>query len=90
MKKVVTRSSTRSEVVGVYHVLQYILWTQKFIEKLGVTIAKTIVYQDNMGSILLERNGCQSSTKRTKHMAIWYFYISDQVKQCWMEHTSPP
>ena len=31
-QKLVTHSSTKSEVVGVYHVIQYILWKQKFLE----------------------------------------------------------
>ena len=51
------------------------------IEKQGVTIAKPTIYQDNMSLILLERNGCQSSTKWTKHMDIRYFYLTDQVQQ---------
>ena len=80
-QKLVTRSSMESEVVGVYDVLPYILSTQKLIESHGVTIAKTTIYQDNMSLILLERNGHQSSTKRTKHMDILYFYITDQASK---------
>ena len=38
-----------------------------------------MVYQDNTSSILLERNGRRSSTKRTKHMDIRYFYVTEQV-----------
>ena len=33
-----------------------------------------------MSSILLERNGRQSSTKRTKHMDIRYFYVGDHLQ----------
>ena len=40
-----------------------------------------MVYQDNTSSILLERNGRSSSTKRTKHMNIRYFYVTEQVKK---------
>ena len=32
-QKLDRHSSMKSEMAGVYHVLQYILWTQKFIEK---------------------------------------------------------
>ena len=67
-QKLVMRSSTESEVVGVYDVLPQILWTKKFLEDQGVSIKDTVLYQDNMSSILLERNGRQSSTKRMKHM----------------------
>ena len=56
-QKMVTRSSTESEVVGVYDVLPQILWTKKFLEDQGLTIKETVLYQDNMSSMLLERNG---------------------------------
>ena len=79
-QKMVTRSSTESEVVGVHDVLPQILWTKKFLEDQGMSIKETVLYQDNMSSMLLERNGRQSSTKRTKHMDIRYFYVSDHVQ----------
>ena len=79
-QKMVTRSSTESEVVGVHDVLPQILWTKKFLEDQGLTIKETVLYQDNMSSMLLERNGRQSSTKRTKHMDIRYFYVSNHIR----------
>ena len=69
-QKLVTQSSTESEVAGVYDILPQILWTKKFLEEQGVRIKETVLYQDNMSSMLLERNGRQSSMKRTKHMDI--------------------
>ena len=79
-QKMVMRSSTESEVVGVYDVLPQILWTKKFLEDQGVTIKETVLYQDNMSSMLLEQNGRQLSTKRTKHMDIRYFYVGDHIQ----------
>ena len=79
-QKMVMRSSTESEVVGVYDILPQILWTKKFLEDQGVTIKETVLYQDNMSSMLLERNGQQLSTKRTKHMDIQYFYVGDHIQ----------
>ena len=35
--------------------------------------------QDNMSSVLLENNGKASSGKRTRHMNIKYFGITDRV-----------
>ena len=55
-QKMVMRSSTESEVVGVYNILPQILWMKKFLEDQGVTIKETVLYQDNMSSMLLERN----------------------------------
>ena len=79
-QKLVMWSSTESEVVGVYNVLPQILWTKKFLEEQGVRIKETVLYQDNMSSMLLERNGRHSSTKRTKHMDIRYFYVGDHIQ----------
>ena len=79
-QKLVTRSSTESEVVGVFDVLPQVLWTKKFLEDQGVEVKETILYQDNMSSMLLERNGRQSSTKRMKHMDICYFYVGEHIQ----------
>ena len=67
-------------MVGVYDVLPQVLWTKQFLEEQGRLDTTTVVYQDNTSSILLERNGRSSSTKRTKHMHIRYFYITEQVR----------
>ena len=79
-QKMVTRSSMESEVISIYDVLPQILWMKKFLEDQGVTIKDTVLYQDNMSSMLLERNGHQSSTKRMKHMDIRYFYVGDHIQ----------
>ena len=42
---------------------------------------RNILYQDNKATILLETNGKQSSTKRTKALNIRYFFIVDQVEK---------
>ncbi len=41
----------------------------------------SLIYQDNMSAILLETNGKASSTKRTKHIKVKYFYIKDKIGQ---------
>jgi hypothetical protein len=78
-QKLVTRSSTESEVVGVHDVMPQMLWTAYFLREQGVEVSETVLYQDNMSSILLEKNGKGSSTKRTRHMNIRYFFVKDRV-----------
>jgi hypothetical protein len=78
-QKLVTRSSTESEVVGVHDVLPQILWTQYFLQSQGYPTCEATLYQDNKSSILLEKNGKQSSSKRTRHMHIRYFFVQDCV-----------
>ena len=74
-----TCSSTESEVIGVHDVMPQLIWTANFLKAQGVNVNDTILYQDNLSSILLEKNGRASSTKRTRHMDIRYFFIKDRV-----------
>ena len=80
-QRLVARSSTNSELIGVYDVLPQILWIKQFLEEQGWKDSATIVYQDNTSPILLERNGRSSSTKWMKHMNIRYFYVTEQVEK---------
>ena len=79
-QRLVARSSTESELIGVYDALPQVLWTKQFLEEQGWSNSATVMYQDNTSSILLERNGRSSSTKRTKHMNIRYFYVTEKVR----------
>ena len=78
-QKLVTRSSTEAEIVGVYDVTPQMIWTTHFLESQGVRIGRTVLHQDNTSSILIERNGRRSSTKRTRHMNVRFFYIKELV-----------
>jgi hypothetical protein len=40
-----------------------------------------VVAQDNKSSILLETNGMASSTKRTQHITVRYFFVTDRIKK---------
>jgi hypothetical protein len=52
-----------------------ILWTRHFLEVQGYTISANIVYQNNMSTLSLEKNGHVSSSKRIKHIKAKYFFI---------------
>jgi hypothetical protein len=51
------------------------------MEAQGYTINDNILFQDNKSAILLEKNGKASSSKRTKHINIRYFFITDRVRK---------
>ena len=78
-QKLNTKSSTEAELVGADDVVNQILWTKYFLEEQGYDVKETILYQDNMSSILLEKNGKESSGKRTHHINIRYFFIKDKI-----------
>jgi hypothetical protein len=41
----------------------------------------SLLYQDNMSAMLLETNGKASSSKRTKHIKVKYFFVKDKINQ---------
>jgi hypothetical protein len=49
------------------------------MEAQGYVIQDNIVLQDNKSSMLLKKNGKALSTKRTKHIKIHYFFITDRI-----------
>jgi len=78
-QKINTRSSTEAELVGINDVVSQVLWTRYFMESQGYPVYATKIYQDNMSTILLSKNGKASSSKRTRHIDIRYFFITDRV-----------
>jgi hypothetical protein len=78
-QKIVAKSSTEAELVGVDDTLGYILWAHYFIKEHVYDMDQPVLYQDNTSAIMSETNGKASSTKRTKHIKAKYFYIKDKV-----------
>jgi hypothetical protein len=90
-QKINTKSSTEAELVGVNDAMNFIEWIQLFVErqikslsddsvlkKIGCDV---IIQQDNTSTIQLENNGQASSTKRTRHINIRYFYVTSKIKE---------
>lgn len=69
-QKLNTKSSTEAELVGADDVLNDIIWTQNFLQDQGYGSKKTVLFQDNTSAILLEKNGCDSAGKRSRHIDI--------------------
>jgi hypothetical protein len=80
-QKLNTRSSTETEIVGVDDCMPSVLWTRYFMEAQGYGIRENIVYQDNQSAILMEKNGKASSSKRTKHINIRYYFVTDRIRK---------
>ena len=64
--------------MSVDDVLPQSFWTRYFLAEQGYN-TDTIIYQDNQSSIKLEENGKLSSEKRTRHISIRYFFITDKI-----------
>ena len=80
-QKIITHSSADAEIVAADDVVVRAMWTKLFLEEQGHKINRNIVYQDNKSSILLMKNGRSSVGKRTQHMKIKYFHVTDAHNQ---------
>jgi hypothetical protein len=47
----------------------------------GYGVKDNVLFQDNKSSIILEKNGKASSSNRTKHINIRYFFTTDRLKK---------
>ena len=46
-QKLVARSSTESELIGVRDVLPQIIWTRNFLEAQGINVPESVLFKDN-------------------------------------------
>jgi hypothetical protein len=79
-QKLNTRSSTEAELVGIDDLMAQVLWTKYFMEAQGYPINDNVMYQDNQSTMLLARNGRASSSKRTRHINIRYYFVTDRIR----------
>ena len=78
-QKLNTRSSTEAELVAVDDLMPQILWTRLFLASQGYRTTTTL-FQDNMSAMQLENNGRKSCGKRTRHLNIRFFFVTDRIK----------
>jgi hypothetical protein len=57
-----------------------ILWTRYFLEAQGYGVKENKVFQDNQSAMLLEKHGRRSSSRRTRHINIRYFFVTDRIQ----------
>jgi hypothetical protein len=74
-----TTSSTEAEVVGADDAMPQMIWTRYFLQEQGFEISRNVLYQDNQSAMLLEKNGTGSSSRRTRHINIRFFFIKDRI-----------
>jgi len=67
--------------VAIDDAMGQILWTRHFLVDQGVPVPVTTIYQDNKSTILLSENSKASSSKRTKHLDLRYYFVTDCIKR---------
>jgi hypothetical protein len=80
-QKINTKSSTEAELVGASDYMPWTLWTKWFLQAQGYTVNQNIFYQDNQSTMKLAQNGIMSSSEKTRHINIRYFFIKDTIKR---------
>lgn len=56
-----------------------VMWIKRFLEHQNYHIHYNVIYQDNTSTMRIETNGKESCGKRTRHLDIKLFYITDLV-----------
>ena len=79
-QKLNTKSSTEAELVGVDDMTSIMLWCQYFLKEQGYDM-NLVLNQDNTSTIKLLENGIESSTKRTRHINIRYYFLTDRIEK---------
>ncbi len=77
-QKIVTKSSTESELIGLSDSLGQAIWTRDFLIEQGYKVGPAKVIQDNKSTITLTAKG-RSTSDRTRHIHIRYFFVKDRV-----------
>lgn len=87
-QKLVSRSSTEAELVGLSDVLPGVLWTRNLLQAMGYSQRPAVIHQDNKSAIYLEENG-RSNAGRTRHLNTRYFFVKDKIesKEVTVVHT---
>lgn len=86
-QKIVTKSSTEAELVGLSDTASQAIHLRSFIVAQGYEIGPVIVYQDNMSCMALVKRGGPTS-ERSRHIDIRYFWLKERVdiKEVVIEH----
>ena len=79
-QKMNTRSLTETEFVGTSEALPKTIFRCFFMEAQGYKIKYNVLGKDNESEIKLLKNGRDSCTWNSKHIAIKYFWVTDRIK----------
>jgi hypothetical protein len=76
-QNLVSKSSTEAELVGISDDIGNAIGLSNFLVSLGYCV-KTVLHQDNMSTIALTKKG-RSTSNRTRHINLRYFFIKDKI-----------
>ena len=78
-QKIVTRSFTEAELVGISDALSQIIWTKEFLSHQGIRSGPVSLFQENQSTICLANKG-RSTSDKTRQVKIRYFFIQHYLE----------
>jgi hypothetical protein len=78
-QKIVCKSSTEAELVGVSDELSDLIGIRNFALEQGANLGPFKLYQDNRSAIMMAEKG-RSTSHRTRHISTRYFFIKDRIE----------
>jgi len=78
-QKIVTKSSTEAELVGLSDSVSQALHMRNFLVAQGYVIGPIIIHQDNMSCMALIKKGGPCS-ERSRHISIRYFWLCSKLE----------
>jgi len=76
-QKINTKSSTEAELVGLSDSVSLVIWCRNFLESQGYKMPPASVFQDNLSTIAMVKNG-KPTSDRTRHVNIRFFFVRDR------------
>jgi len=83
-QKIVTKSSTEGELVGLSDTASQAIHLRNLIIAQGYDVGPAIIYQDNMSCMALMKRGGPTS-QRSRHINIRHFWLKERVS----DHRAP-
>ena len=77
--KIVTKSSTESELVTATDATATIAWVRDWLIGQGYDMGPAIMFQDNKSAMILSERG-KGTSQRTRHINVRYFFIKDRIE----------
>ena len=78
-KKLNTKISTESEVVGASDYIPFSIWLAIYKEHQCYRVKLNQLIQDNISDMKMDKNGRNSCTGNSRHIIIRYVYVKDRL-----------
>jgi hypothetical protein len=77
-QKVVSKSSSEGELIGLSDGSSQVIWSRDFLLAQGHEARPALIFQDNQSTMALANKG-RSTSERTRHIHIRYFWVKDRI-----------